>query len=374
MNFIRYSPISPLCVALLLLGVFASCSDESSPTDSDPSPFVQRTPYDWPQSTPAAQNLDTILIASAIQSVKASPFIYSFLIVRNGSLVVEEYRTGFSQFNDFEIRSVTKSFVSALAGIALKQGLLDSVGQRLLSFFPEYRSAGLDARKEDISVEHLLTMRAGFDYVEGSDYSHLYLPNGDWLKTTIDLPLKADPGSQFIYASPVTHLLSGVLTRVSGSSTAAIAEQFLFGPLKISPRLWDRDPQGIYLGGTGMNFTPRDLARFGYLYANQGMVDGTMILPASWIQESLVARNAQDVSWGDFGAVNYGYQWWTNFGVPDSLYMAAGYGGQFLVVIPRAQMVVVTTADPNVSPGKANDQELTVIRILSQQVFRAIQY
>ena len=216
-------------------------------------------------------------------------------------------------------------------------------------------------------------MRAGFDYVEGNDYSSIYLSHGDWLKTTIELPLRAEPGTQFIYASPVSHLLSGLITKVSGVSTAEFAESYLFAPLEISPRLWDRDPQGIFLGGTGMNFTPRDLARFGVLYLHQGRVGARQVVSEEWVRKTVEPSNPTNVVWGAFDAVNYGYQWWMNSGAPDSLFIAAGYGGQFIIIVPRAQMVIVTTADPNISAALANDHELAIIEIIAQYILPAIQ-
>ncbi len=370
----RYNGKLLVSILLLLAGTaWVSCSPESSPTISDSPLFVQRPPYEWPLSHPSSQKLDTVLLDSAIHAMRAEPFVYSFLVVRNDTLVVEEYRNGLSKYNDYEIRSVTKSFISALVGISLDRGLFDSTGQTLLSFFPEYQTAALDPRTSTITLEHLLTMRAGFDYVEGNDYSAIYLPDGDWLKTTIELPLRADPGTQFIYASPVTHLLSGFVTRASGMSTAAFAEAHLFATLEISPRLWDRDPKGIFLGGTGMNFTPRDLARLGSLYLHQGLVDGRRVLSEEWVRRTVEPSNPHNSLWGSLEAVNYGYQWWTNWGGPDSLFFAAGYGGQFVFVLPQAHMIVVTTADVNVSAAQANDQELAIMEIVTRWVLPAVE-
>ena len=332
--------------------------------------FVLRPTYSWVTASPSTAGLDSSALANHL---KTNAGINSILIIKDSLLVFEYYGGNFFKENDFDIRSASKSFISALVGIAIGKGVLDSLKQPILSFFPEFDTAGMDPRKRLITIEHLLTMRAGFDYVEGDDYSHLYTPDAQWAHVTLGLPLKFDPGSAFSYATPQTHLLSVILAKQNGLSTYEFAETFLFQPMGISVRDWYKDPQGFYYGGTGMGFTARDFARLGYLFLKGGFVDGKRIVAESWIEESRKPRNLTDTQWGDLNSVNYGYQWWTATTGADSMFMAAGYAGQFCFVIPGRSLVVVSTTDSDVPIETANTQELVVIDFLVNRVLPDIQ-
>ena len=152
-------------------------------------------------------------------------------------------------------------------------------------------------------------------------------------------------------------------------STYDFAEQNLFAPLKISVRAWLKDPQGVYAGGTGMMFTPRDLARFGQLYLHNGMIDGTQIVSRQWIQQTLIPRNTSNLDWADLQSVNYGYLWWNNYDTRDSLFMAAGFGCEFIFVIPAKDMIIVTIGDDNVTSNQASINQNALIGILSKYLF-----
>jgi CubicO group peptidase (beta-lactamase class C family) len=152
-------------------------------------------------------------------------------------------------------------------------------------------------------------------------------------------------------------------------STYDFAERYLFTPLKISVRAWLTDPQGVYAGGTGMMFTPRDLARLGQLYLHNGNIDGTQIISRQWIQQTLISRNPSNRTWGDLQSVNYGYLWWNNYDSRDSLFMAAGFAGQFVFVIPAKNMVIVTIGDDNLSTDQASINEGVMIGILNKYLF-----
>jgi CubicO group peptidase (beta-lactamase class C family) len=300
--------------------------------------------------------------------MKSNVLLYSFLVVRNDSLIFE-YSPGFQKENDFEIHSAAKSFVSALIGIAIDRGIIRSVQERVLSFFPEFDTTGIDPRKRDWTIEHLLTMRSGLNWDEAADHTALFTENVNWLYTTLKIPLRYAPGERFLYTTPNVHVLSGILTRATGKSTYDFAEKYLFAPLKISVRSWSTDPQGIYVGGTGMTFTPRDLARLGQLYLHNGSLGGTQIVSSQWIQQTLVPRNLTNLTWGDLTSVNYGYLWWNNNDGRDSLFMAAGFGGQFIFVVPARNMVIVTIGTDNVTSYQANVNEAVIIGIAKKYFF-----
>jgi CubicO group peptidase (beta-lactamase class C family) len=149
-------------------------------------------------------------------------------------------------------------------------------------------------------------------------------------------------------------------------STYDFAEQNLFKPLNITVHDWLTDPQGIYAGGSGSRFTPRDMARFGQLYLHNGMIDGKQIVSKSWIQQTLIPRNQLPLVWGDFTSVNYGYLWWSNYTAQDSVFMAGGFAGQFIFVVPARNMIIVTIGNDNVSTGQASINENIIIGIVKR--------
>jgi CubicO group peptidase (beta-lactamase class C family) len=352
-------------IALIIAGCH---SNPASPSSTPNSKFTYRDPYPWPTSTPASQGFDTNKIAAALNEVKANTFIFSFLVIRNDTLVVEYY-SRFQKENDYEIHSASKSFTSALMGIAIDRGMIRSVQENVLSYFPEFDTAGIDPRKRSWTLENFLTMRSGIDWDENADHTALFTDNVNWMYTTLKLPLKYAPGTQYIYTTPNVNLLSGIITRASGMSTYDFAERYLFTPLKISVRSWLKDPQGVYAGGTGMMFTPRDFARLGQLYLHNGNIDGTQIVSRQWIQQTLIPRNSANRPWGDLQSVNYGYLWWNNYDTRDSLFMAAGFAGQFVFVIPAKNMIIVTIGDDNVSTEQASLNEDIIIGILNKYLF-----
>ena len=351
-------------VLFLVLSVLAGCKESSTSAETPSVPtFTHRDPYSWPISTPAAQGLDTARVSAGIDEIGKSPFILSFLLVRNDLLVLEHYN-GYLKENDFQIHSATKSVMSALVGIAVDRGIIRSTQEKILSYFPDLDTSGIDPRKRDWTIEHFLTMRSGLDWEETADHSSIFTEKVNWLHTALRLPLKYAPGERFTYTTPNANVLSGILTRVSGMSTYEFAEKYLFQPLGISVRDWLTDPQGVFAGGTGSRFSPRDLARFGQLYLHNGLIDGKQIVSRAWIQQSLIPRNQQPLVWGDFASVNYGFLWWNNYSSQDSLFMASGFAGQFIIVVPAKNMVIVTIGEDNVSATQADVNERKVIGIV----------
>ncbi len=310
-------------------------------------------PYEWNVSTPEEYGLDAGMLANAYQEASKMPFLYSFLVIRDGTLIVEWYFNGADKNASYTVHSASKSFMSALIGIALRENYLSSLDQKLLDFFPEYITSNLDPRKFNITLKHLLTMKAGFRFYETADDWIPYWTSPDWVKYAIELPLMHNPGEDWHYSTPQTNLLSAILTKATNISTREFAEQYLFNPLQISIRHWHQDPQGYYTGGHEMFFTPRDMARFGYLYLNNGLIDGEQIIPAEWIEESL-----QDYSGGLHGSVGYGYKWWLEKIGNNHTFSARGLGGQYIVNFPELNMIVVTTASGSIFDIYPNQTDL----------------
>jgi CubicO group peptidase (beta-lactamase class C family) len=262
--------------------------------------------------------------------------IHSVVVVRNGHIVAERYYPPYQADTKHQLYSVTKSFISALIGIAIAEGYIDGVDHRVLDFFPEHTFANLDARKQAMTLEHLLTMTSGLDWEEGMPIYQELSRASDWVQFVLDGPMVAEPGSEFNYCSGCSHLMSAIVQETTGTGTLEYAQDRLFEPLGINDFHWELDASGIPNGGWGLDLTPRDMAKFGYLYLNDGVWDGQQVVPTEWVTASVNDRIEFDDRWG------YGYQWWIY--PPFDAYSAVGLGAQLIVVIPDSELVVVFTA------------------------------
>lgn len=330
-------------------------------------------PYDWPLSTPEEQGIDSRIFTNAFEHAERLEFMYSLLVVKNGKLIGEHYFNGTDKYYADHTCSTGKSYTSALIGIALRENYLASLDQKMMDFFPEYRSADLDPRKYDITIRHLLQMRAGYPFEESGDYIDPWFQSPDMMEFAIYLPLAADIDQTFAYSSHSSHILSGIITKATGMSTYEFAKHYLFDPLGITVKRWDQDSLGYYFGFGWLWFSPRDMARFGYLYLNNGLVDGRQIIPAEWIEES-TQRYSENASWfkkhfEDFG---YGYQWWLAKAGGYDVYFALGHGGQCIVNVPELDMVIVTTAHWEVSPETSGVQINAALNLIANFILTPI--
>jgi CubicO group peptidase (beta-lactamase class C family) len=280
---------------------------------------------------------------------------------------VEWYFNDGTKNDAFHIHSASKSFTSALIGIAFREGLLESVDQKLVDFFPEYFTPHMDQQKRNITIRHLLTMTAGFNFNESTDEWISYSGSENWVKYAIELPLLYSPGEEWHYSTPQTNLLSAILTRVANMSSRDFAEEYLFDPLGIAISHWHQDPQGYYTGGHEMYFVPRDMARFGYLYLNNGSIEGEQIIPSNWVSDSLMDYEGEDYHYQSIG---YGYQWWLQKLGNYRTFSARGLGGQYIFCVPELDMVVVTTATGSIFDFNPNQQR--EIRELISQILLAV--
>jgi CubicO group peptidase (beta-lactamase class C family) len=282
--------------------------------------------------------------------------LQSLLVIRGGYLVSETY-FGADKDTRHELYSCTKSFSSTLIGIALDRGKIDRLDQPVLDFFPEDTFENIDARKQAMTLEDVLTMRAGLRWTEGdSAYGALYRAP-DWVQFMLDKPMAVTPGSLFNYCSGCSHLLTAIIQQAAGMDTLEFADQNLFQPLGISGVQWDTDSAGIPIGGWGLKLTPREMAKLGYLFLHEGRWDGQQIVSAEWVR----AATQEHTRTGD--SRGYGYQWWTFASLEG--YAALGRYGQVILVIPKRDLVVVATAQMNDSDE--------VIRLVEQYVVPSIQ-
>lgn len=324
--------------------------------------------FQWPESTPAAQGLNRKMIDTAYLKAGQTGFVDALLIIKNGYLVAERYYNGYDRNTAHQIWSDTKSFMSALVGIALHDGLIESPDKKVMDYFPEYVYSGMDPRFFDITVRHLLTMRMGIDNEQNTLIP--VVSSGNWLEGTFNLPLLYDPGQKFAYNSLQTHLLSAIITKVSGMSTLEFAVKNLTGPMGIEIIQWGHDPQGYNVGGYNIYMKPYDMAVLGYMYLNGGRIDNRQIVPEEWVDVSLQKTLANDGYWGVLTEYNYGYLWWLGKMNGYRLFMAWGMGGQYIINFPELDLIVVATANPDISWD--NEQEYPILEIVSEYILNAL--
>jgi CubicO group peptidase (beta-lactamase class C family) len=284
----------------------------------------------------AAESLD---LDALRQRAAELPDLHSLIISQHGEIVLEEYFAGRSRSQPANLKSASKSIISALVGIAIREGLIEGVGQPIADFFPELNGQA-SAEKRAITVGHLLTMQSGLQSTSSRNYGP-WVVSDNWVKYALERPLQAQPGTAMIYSTGSTHLLSAIIEKASGMSTRAFAQRHLADPLGFRIGYWSQDPQGIYFGGNDMEITPRQLLAFGQLYLDEGMIDGERLLPHSWIQESLRPHVASPRGQGRF----YGYGWWLRDLAGLQVPLAWGYGGQLLFVVEQLDLLVVMTSN-----------------------------
>ncbi|MGH6914480.1 MAG: serine hydrolase domain-containing protein, partial [Geminicoccales bacterium] len=242
-----------------------------------------------PAIDPGTTGLDRALLEQTLERAAAMPNLHALLVARDGETVVAEVFRGPALDRAVNVKSVSKTVMSALAGVAIERGVLEGVHQPIAPVLDGLVPAGADPRVAEITVGHLLTMRAGLERTSGRNYG-AWVTSPNWVRYALSRPFVGEPGGRMLYSTGSYHLLSAVLTRASGRSTLALARDWLGEPLGIEIPPWTRDPQGFYLGGNNMALSPQALLRFGEMYRRGGVHEGRRILPASWVEASWTPR------------------------------------------------------------------------------------
>ena len=290
--------------------------------------------------SPAAAPAD---LAAAARAAAELPRLHSLLVSRQGKLVLEYDAPGVRASRPAHLKSAAKSVISALVGIAIDRGLVKSVREPIVTFFPQLRRDP-DRRKQAITVEDLLTMRSGLESTSGENYGR-WVSSRNWVSYALGRPLISDPGTAMQYSTGTSHLLSAIITRVSKTSTWQFAQRTLGRPLGITLPRWPRDPQGIYLGGNEMLMTPRQMIALGELYLNGGRVGGAQVVPSAWVETSCVPRTTSRFDPGR----DYGYGWWIDEIGGQAACFAWGFGGQYIMVFRDRGLVVAVTSSTTAS-------------------------
>jgi CubicO group peptidase (beta-lactamase class C family) len=261
--------------------------------------------------------------------------LQSVVVSHNGTIVYERGPVDRAT----NIKSLSKSVISALVGIAVDKGVLGGPGEKIAPILATSLPKERDPRLNDITVGDLLTMRSGLEGTSGRNYGS-WISSANWVRDALGRSFVDEPGGRMLYSTGNTHLLSAILTKASGKTTLQLARDWLGAPLGITIPAWDRDPQGVYLGGNNMSLSPHALVKIGEMYRNGGMVGGKRVLSKSWIDASW-----RPVTQSFFTGHGYGYGWFETDLGGHKVHYGWGFGGQMLYVVPDIGLTVVMTSD-----------------------------
>ncbi|MDR0269724.1 serine hydrolase [Paenibacillus sp.] len=309
---------------------------------------------EWQTADPKNIRMDLAKL-SELEPIIQSEYsnINGIVVVRDGYIAYEKYFNGNGPDDTHHVTSVTKSIISALIGIAVDTGRIKNIDQKVLDFFPEYIPDAADQQKREITIRHLLTMTAPYPFEDWHEPLDKMCMQPDWVKYTLDMLGQKGSIGTFKYSTVGAHLLSAIITRSTGKGAREFANEHLFKPIGMKEiphfemktfgfedlfgknvRGWVYDPNRNSTGGWGLTLSPRDMARFGYLYLNRGIWDNNQIITETWIDESTVMNSN-----------NYGYLWWLRAEDGVSAYLALGDGGNVICCIPEKDLVVVIASE-----------------------------
>ncbi|MEQ9297338.1 MAG: serine hydrolase [Cyclobacteriaceae bacterium] len=361
-------------IAQLLGLMFLCCSCTHSQSQDATNYFPDQ---DWRLSSAIEEGLNSDRINDFIEDLDKGQLqepITSFLIVKNGYLVVDEYFDRYKGEEPHTLQSVTKSITSTLIALAIQNGKIESLDQKVLDFFPEYDQIdNLDENKQRMNLRNALMMQTGQAWTGERHLGPLNSFSGDKMKYVLDYKMEGPPGKKWYYNSGIAILLGGLVANATQMTTQDFADQYLFGPLDISSAEWGYSHRGIPHTGGGLYLNSQDMARIGYLYLRNGRWRDQQLLPSWWIEEMLERRIDYVKRLGDVKS-GYGYMWWLlpfdkEQKISGDIYMAYGHWGQFIFVIPNHDMVVIFTNDNSAS----YPEELKPIDLLYRYVIPAIE-
>ncbi len=315
-------------LALTSISLFISCSKGT---------LTENLPND--QST---YSVDTTIFSEVYAEARGIDGLYSLVVSRYGDIIYEKYFHGHDAEKVHDVRSVTKSLTSILIGIAIDKGFITGVNERMRGYI-EPLVDDYDKYKTTITIEHLLTMSAGFEWTPIGDWSEYnnWISASDQINYVMNKPIVTVPGAEFNYNDGASHLLSVILTEATGLSAKEFAEKYLFNYLEIGDRPWSTDNRGYNLGNVAVELTSRDMIKLGNLFLYNGVWNSQRVVSGEWIEQSTKYHISTGI--GLEYEKYYGYLWWVNDKGDHPYYFANGYGGQFIVVIPDLELVVVAT-------------------------------
>jgi len=313
----------------------------------------------------SAANAQVPNLDAAVKAASTMPRLHSLLVNWRGNLILERYFNGTQPTRAANIKSASKSVISALVGIAIDRGMIAGVKQPISEFFPEIL-AGANSEKKQITIENLLTMQSGLETTSNRNYG-AWVQSPNWVRHALSRSLVSQPGTVMEYSTGNTHLLSAILTKTTSESTWQFAQEMLAKPMGFTLPRWPQDPQGVFFGGNDMLMTPRQMVAFGELYLNHGRLNGLQIVPARWVEASQTPRAQSQREDDRF----YGYGWWIRDLGGQRTYYAWGFGGQFIFIVPTLDLVVVTTSSSTVAEERRSHR-LTLYDLVEHLIIEPI--
>jgi CubicO group peptidase (beta-lactamase class C family) len=316
----------------------------------------------------------------------SSKALGAFIVWRKKGIVYEHYFNGAGPDFWFNIKSVTKSVVSALTGIAIEKKLIPGVNTPVMKFFPEYNKqrskspngpvwfaehmAYNDSVRNTLTLRHLLTMQPGFEWNDFGPIVGAMIISSDPVKFALDLPFTDTPGTKFVYCTPATSIVSAAVGKAAHTDIRSFAQKNLFDPAGITSLRWEVDPMGRRVGGSESYLTAQDMMRFGLLYLNKGRVGNKQVIPQAWVEAS-TAQQARLDYWDILPNANgYGYFWWRRKTNGHQTFFASGAMGQLIVVVPDLEMVIV--AGTLLDRPNRNREELRMLHIMIDKLTKQL--
>jgi CubicO group peptidase (beta-lactamase class C family) len=305
-----------------------------------------------PRSTPEAEGVSSAGILAFLEAVRQSKHeLHSFMLVRHGRVVAEGWWSPYGPEFNHSLYSLSKSFTSTAVGFAVKEGRL-RVDDRVVSFFPHDLPEQVSEHLAALRVKDLLTMSVG----NGTEPTRPMVEQENWVKAFLGWPITNPPGTQFMYNSAATYMLSAIVQQVTGQKVLDYLQPRLFEPLRIQGATWETCPRGINVGGWGLSIQTEGLAKFGQLYLQKGVWQGRQILPAQWVQEATPfkiqqpapAKPSRPNEQNDW-LQGYCYQFWR---CRHNAFRGDGAFGQYMIVMPDQDAVVAITAETSDMPGE----------------------
>ena len=319
--------------------------EPESPASSEPAvaeePVEPEPDNDCELDTPEIHGMNPALLEQ-LRTAVADEEIYSIVTVKDGYLIDEFYKDGYHEASVFTLHSCSKSFTGALIGLAIDQGLMGGVDDKLAGYLPQLADYADEPQKQEITIGQLLTHTSGLEWHEWGGNSSSWRPfrsAENWVDYILGQPMVAEPGTYFAYTTGGSHLLAAALQEATGKSALEYGEEYVFEPMGMDSVEWEADAQGVIDGGNGIAMTARDAVKFGQLYLDGGRWRGRQILPEEWVALS-TARHVE----GADNAAAYGYQWWIRTCGGYETYYAMGAGGQFIFVVPELDLVTAITS------------------------------
>ncbi len=354
---------------LIGVGLVAGCGNENQ----EPLPEVPVDTF-WEVTSPALEQMDEAALDELGADVKEMENVLSFLIVRNGKIVYEQYHNGANKYTLLHLRSITKRITSTFVGMGIDEGYIDGLQMPIANVFPEIAEPATGEGWNDVTLYHLLHMVSGMDWIEETQFDDYESKQNAPLQYIFARDIIHVPGTYYAYNTPCIDLLSYVVERTYGKQMADLAQQKLFGPLGILGYEWQQAGNGVKRGGLGLKLTARDLAKFGLLFLQNGKWDGVSIVPSEWIGQCFDNTLSLDGIEGyHTPGLSIGHTWWTREIAGVTLHFADGYGGQMLMLIPEHNIVIVMNRLYEVDGGKNNEAFNSFFNQILPAVLESIQ-